>query len=246
MPSIVLLAWTTTKAKYKRTFLGPLWNVITVALGSLGIALLWGFIFKMDLKVAIPHITIGFMVWIFITGAMVDGLQAFVSQAPTLHSLKLPVCFFPLMAVVSNLIVFFHSMILIAVILIIFPPENKLPLMYFIPYFILTVTSLFFSVFTLAILNARFRDIGLLINSLLPMLFFLSPVIFRLDHLDPSLTWVIYINPLSYYVFSLRDPLTGLSISMSVGLLFSAFIVAQYLVLALLYKAKSKQIVHWI
>lgn len=246
LPSIILLAWTSIKARYKRTYLGPLWTVLTVALGSLGIALLWGFLFQMDFRTAIPHITIGFMVWMFVTGTIVEGLTSFVSQAPTLQSMKMPICFFPLMAVTTNFIVFLHSIIVIFVILLFFPPENPFTLFWFLPYSLLTLISLFFTSFILAILNARYRDIGLLINGALPILFFLSPVIFRIEHINPSLSWVVYVNPLSLYVFAMRDPFTGITLSPPVLTGFLLFAVAQYLVLALLVKFKHKQIVYWI
>ena len=204
--------------------------------------MLWGFCSKWIFEPPF-HITIGFMVWMFVT-VIVEGL--FREQAPTLQSMKMPTCFFPLMAVTTNFIVFLHSLIVILVIFLIFPPENPFTRLYVLPYCFLTLISLFFTSFILAILNARYRDIGLLINGALPILFFLSPVIFRIEHINPSLSWVVYLNPLSLYVFAMRDPFTGITLSLSVLAGFLLFALAQYFVLALLIKFKHKQIVYWI
>ena len=203
MRRIFRIAWFYNVASYRRTVLGPLWSILAVAFGSFGIAILWSFIFKMEFASAIPHITTGFLVWYFISGVIIQGSNCFTSQSPTLLSVNMPLSFYPLVSLTKDSLTFIQSLIVVIGINLFFPPETPINILLIIPCFALTAVNLFLMMFVLGFLNARFRDIGLLISSIMPMLFFLSPVIFKASHLGPSVQWIIYANPLSSLIICL-------------------------------------------
>ena len=64
-----------TRARYRRTVLGPLWIVIGLASGSLGLGLLWSELWNVPAEQIVPSITIGFLVWIFISTTILEGSQ---------------------------------------------------------------------------------------------------------------------------------------------------------------------------
>lgn len=206
---IFLICLFDANSRYKRTFLGPFWPILAVSFGSLGIAMLWGIIFKMDLRVAIPQITIGFIIWYYLAATVVEGASCFVDQKTTFLSQKLPLSFFPLMTLTKNTVVFFKSLTVVLVILLVFPPEKYTNLLYFPICFLISFINLFFMVYFIGFFSTRYRDLAVLIQSLMPILFFLSPVVFKVEYLGEGMEWVMLINPLSVILISIREPLLG-------------------------------------
>jgi ABC-type polysaccharide/polyol phosphate export permease len=243
---ICRIAFLYNSASYRRTLLGPLWSILAVAFGSFGIAILWSFIFKMEFSTAIPHITTGFLVWYFISGAIIQGSNCFTSQSPTFLSIKIPLSFYPLISLTKDSFTFIQSLLVVLVINLVFPPENPFNILLFIPYFVMAFINLFLMMYLIGFLNARFRDIGVFISSIMPMLFFLSPVIFKASHLGDDIQWIIYANPLSSFVVCLRDPLIGINPNLFFVMEQLVMMLVQFILLSYLYSKKHKNLCFWL
>ena len=57
------LAWADTKARYKRSVLGPFWIVLTNLIGVLGLSLVWAQLFNQQMREFVPTVCIGLIVW---------------------------------------------------------------------------------------------------------------------------------------------------------------------------------------
>ena len=42
----------------------------------------------------------------------------------------------------------------------------------------------------------------------MPILFFMSPILFKMDQIA-DLQWVMWLNPITYFIILIRDPLLG-------------------------------------
>ena len=107
---IWLIAITDLTARYRRTLLGPLWIVIGLALGSLGLGFLWSELWNMPKEDIIPSITVGFLVWIFISTSIIEGAGCLLQDTNTIQNMKLPISFFPSVCLAKQLINFLHSL----------------------------------------------------------------------------------------------------------------------------------------
>lgn len=242
----LLVCWLDVAARHRRTILGPFWPIIAVTLGSVGIALLWGLIFKMDFQKSIPLISTGFIVWYFISGTIVEAKDTFVGQASAMQNLRLPIGFFPLIVVLRNGIIFVQTLVVILLLNLVFPPDNitKLPL--FLPNFLATILNLFLMVYLIGFISARYRDLGMLITSIMPLLFFISPVVFKVDMLSPSFTWILLLNPLSVFVMSIRDPIVGIESPDHLHTVQGLLFLIQAVLLAYFLEKKNTRLVYWI
>ena len=74
----------------------------------------------------------------------------------------------------------------------------------------LVLGNLVFLVLILAFLGSRYRDIAPAITSVMTIVFFLSPVMYKPSQLGvkENLMWL---NPFSHLITLIRDPITGLS-----------------------------------
>jgi ABC-type polysaccharide/polyol phosphate export permease len=208
IPAAWFLTWSDTQARYRRSVLGPFWLVLGTAIGVAGLGFLWSTLLKMDRAVFIPSLTVGLIVWQFISGCIVESVIVFIKNAMTLRNLKLPFLFFPLQLLFRHLINFLHNALIIIIVLLIYPPHDLLNQLLLIPGFILLIGNLFWIIIMIGILGARLRDLEPLIAAFMPLLFFMSPVIYRPANLHFHQI-VIWLNPFAYFITLIRDPIEG-------------------------------------
>lgn len=243
--TIIFLSWSDLISRYRRSILGPFWIVIGVGLGSAGIGFLWSEIWDISRDQIVPSITIGFCIWIFISSSITESPSSLTSAESSIKNVALPLSFFPLISLIRQFINFIHSWIIILIVTIVYPPVFSIDFLWFFPGLIITVINLFFLTFTLSILGARYRDTQPLVSSIIPILFFLSPVLFRLQQVE-NIAWVIWFNPLTYFVSILREPLQSAPSDINMFYVMIVFSIINYLMLACLLHYKKSKIIHWI
>lgn len=201
-------AWGDTLARYRRSVLGPFWLVLGTAVGTLGLGWLWGGLLKVDYVTFIPSLTVGLVVWQLIASSIVEGSTSFVKSATLIRNVKTPYLIFPVQVLLRQLINFAHNFIVVAAVLLFFSKNLSWIYLLFIPNLLLVIANLLWMVLLIGMLGARFRDLEQLIAAVMPLLFFLSPVIYRPDQLGIKSVFV-WLNPFSHMISLLRFPLQG-------------------------------------
>ncbi|MES2212654.1 MAG: ATP-binding cassette domain-containing protein [Pseudomonadota bacterium] len=187
LPMVSYFAWSDTKARYRRSVLGPFWLTLGTAFGVLGLGFLWSTLLHLELRVFIPSLTIGLVIWQLIAGCLTESCLLLCRQ----------------------LINFAHNLCIILLALLIFPPPLSAIQLLAIPGLFLVIGNLFWMTSLLSFLGIRFRDLEPFIASIMPILFFISPVIYRPNQL-PLNTLMVWLNPFSYLITLIRDPLQGI------------------------------------
>ena len=77
------------------------------------------------------------------------------------------------------------------------------------------------------------------------MLFFLSPVLFRIQQAE-NISWLIWLNPFTYFIVLVREPLQGNAPELFVALVAIVLTIFSYAVLFWLMESKRKQVVYWL
>lgn len=208
LQNAVYLAWADTKARYKKSVLGPFWPTLTNLLGVLGLSLVWANLLNEDLSSFVPSLATGLIIWQLIAGVITDGPGTFVRQAAMIRNVAIPPWFFVSRNLARHLINLLHNLIIIVGVMLYFSTPVNTWSWLVIPGLLLVVFNLFWMLYLLGMLGARFRDIEHLITGVVPMLFFISPVIYRADRLPVGLN-LVWLNPLSYFIEAIRTPLLG-------------------------------------
>ena len=185
------------------------------------------------------------LVWMFLSNSITDGTNCLLADTSTIQNMKLPLTFFPALCLTKQLINFFHSLLIILGVSLVFPPESLFSMLFVVPAIGLLCIFLFFVMLLLGMLSARFRDIQPLVMSVMPMLFFLSPVLFRIQQAE-NISWLIWLNPFTYFVVIIREPLQGSSPSIFVVSVAVTMTIVCYLVASAVFRTKSKQVVYWL
>src|SRR5699024_4787956 len=64
------LGWQDIKQRYRRSTLGPLWITIATGVMAGALGLLYSVLFQLSLADFLPHVTVGLIMWGFISGCI--------------------------------------------------------------------------------------------------------------------------------------------------------------------------------
>lgn len=209
-PLVFLLGYQDIRQQYKRSLIGPFW--ITISMGILigCVGVIFGRLFQIEIQKFLPFFATGIITWSFISTCISEGSMSFVTYGSLIRQLPLPLMVHILRVIWRNLIIFAHNIIILPLIMILFKIPVTLNIILMIPGLIFVVLNLIWIIMILAILCTRYRDLPQIINSILQILFYLSPIIWSPEMLSEKdryliLTW----NPIYYFLDIVRAPLLG-------------------------------------
>jgi len=241
------LSYFDLKLKYRRTFLGPWWVVLGIAISATAMCFLWSTIFSLDWKIYLTYLFSGFVIWMWISQMVLDAPEVF--SGPSSKYIKAypnPPIFYVFRRCFLSLLLFLHHIPLIILVTILVNKNIGSNVLYSLPIglFITFINAILFTV-NIGMLSARYRDIDPLIKSLMPPMLLLTPVLWKAEMLGEYASYV-YLNPFTYFVGILRNDLIGLNfdIVIWIGALIITFI--QFIIFFILYSKKRNRIVFWV
>lgn len=205
---VLFMAWSDVRSRYKRTILGPLWLTLGTLLGTAGLGYIWSELFHLDRATFVPALTSGLIVWQFLSGCITEAPTTFNRQAGIIRNMEVPLSIHPAQMVTKHFINLLHTAPVFVVVAVLMNVHVGWPTLLFIPCLMLVTANLAWITFLLSILGARFRDLEYLVAAVMPLLMFLSPVMYRPNFL-PISGHLLWFNPLSHLIELLRYPLLG-------------------------------------
>jgi ABC-type polysaccharide/polyol phosphate export permease len=208
--------------------------VLSTAVSVAGLGFLWSILLKEDPAKLVPSLTVGLVVWQFISGCILEAPSLFIRNTHFIRNMLIPYFIFPMQLLMRQMINFGHNFIVIIVVLTFFPPQFSMVQLLIVPGLLLVLGNLGWIVLLLAMLGARFRDLEQIVGALMPLLFFLSPVIYRPSQLSIG-QQIVWLNPFSYFIALIRDPIIGVipplfvyEVALSALLLGGTLIIYQF------------------
>ena len=209
MRLILWRAWVDTKARYKRSVLGPYWLSIGTLTFVVGYSVLAGLLFNRKLEEFLGFIACGVITWQLISGTLVEGAKIFVSNAHEIKSVRVNLIGLPLKQILRGLIGLVHSLPIVLIVVYFTDGINFYTLM-FIPGLAILCVTLFGMTLALGTLAARYRDIEQLTMMLIQFMFYMTPILWKPEMLGTGhgrlLAWG---NPFYYGLTIIRQPLLG-------------------------------------
>ena len=239
------LAWFDVKQRFRRSVLGPLWITLSMAALIAGMGPLYGAIFDLDLKSYLPFLALGVIVWGFMSSAMTESCNAFITGARVIRQTRLPLSSFVLRTIWRNLIVLaFNSVLIVAVVAYAGVPSLMRVLGSVLGLALLTIAMIGMG-FLISVFCTRYRDMQQLVVSMLQILMFLTPVFWRADQL-PRRSLIIEWNPAYYFLEAIRAPLLGNDVSLHT-MAVAAGLAGCFLLTGLMFFAQYRlRIVYWL
>lgn len=193
------------RGKYKGSFLGILWSFVNPLLMTLIYAIVFPFLLRNTSPHYVTYLIIGVLPWNWFTIGVAQGTTTFLSNAGIIKKVYFPREILPISVVTSGLINYLISLLIIAIFLIcsgiwfswhiIF-----LPLVIIVQYIFMLA-----AVFFVSAINVYVRDAEYIINFLIQMLFYATPILFTLDMFPIRFRKILAFNPLVTIIDSYRD-----------------------------------------
>jgi len=204
------LGWQDIKQRYRRSVLGPFWITISQAVIALGLSILYSALFQANVPTFLPYIVTGFIIWNFISGCLIEGMDTFIANEGLIKHLPAPLSVYSLRTVWRQTLLFLHTMIVYAVIVIVFFPEldHQYSLstgrcddiaqgvlchpglgvgwLMAIPGFALVALNAVWASLLFGIVSTRFRDLPQLIGALVQLMFYMTPIVWPIDQLTAT------------------------------------------------------------
>jgi len=196
------------RRRYRRSVLGPFWITISmgVMIGALG--LLYGTIFNQKMDDYLPYLSSGFVIWGLISSMVLDGAGAFIVGEGLIKQLAAPLSIHVYRVVWAQLIIFAHNIWIFFVVLLCYGKNPGWVLVLGVPSLALVLINGVWMGLLFGLLSTRFRDIPQIVASIVQVMFFMTPIIWK-PHMLPGRALILHLNPFYYLVEVVRAPLLG-------------------------------------
>lgn len=223
------------QTRYRHSYLGLGWSLIRPLSMTIVLCLVFSQLFQADVREYGPFLLIGLSVWQFLVECATGGCSSFNRASNYIRQQPIPLAIFPLRTVLGA---GFHAIISLAVALplvwIFQGVRGPAALLSLIP----TVAILFVFAWSMAIVTGlcytHFPDTQHLLEIILQILFYLTPIMYRPDLLRARAhsAWLVDWNPLAHCLECVRQPIlygvapSPLNWLMTLGMAFATGLLA--------------------
>lgn len=247
-PIWLMLAYQDIKLRYRRSVLGPFWITISMAITVYTMGYLYSHLFHIDLQTYYPFLVGGMLSWALISTAVTELVDTFTTLEGMIKQIKLPYSLYMHRVAARNILIFFHNILVIVPILIIFHQSAKVnlnTLFLFAGLAILYINMIFYGLI-FAMIGARYRDISQVIKSLIQVVFFLTPVMWSPVVLPPNKQFIVLFNPFNAAIDMVRAPLLGTLPSTTSFMMMLVVTVFGAVICFKMFTAYRARIVYWL
>lgn len=241
-----LLGLADIRQRYSRSRFGQFWITLSMAVFVLAIGLVYALLFNQPVREYLPYIAANVVVWTLISGIITDSATVFTQSESFLRQEPLPKTVFVMRVLTRNSMVFAHNFIIVPVV---FLAVGQWPSWHWLLMpvgLMLILLAGFFTGLLLGVLCTRFRDLPQIVQNLVQIAFFITPVMWPAKTLRAKMSEIIDFNPFAAFLHVVTEPLRGLVPQASVY----AMTVATILVLAglslPLFARFRARIVYWL
>jgi ABC-type polysaccharide/polyol phosphate export permease len=200
------LALQDIKLRYRGSVLGPFWVTINTLMMVAGMSLIYSQLFNIDKNTYLPYLTIGLVVWQFISGVITDSCDTFVRAEGTIKQTPVPFSVYAYRGTCRNLLILAHSLPVVPLAWAVFGVHVDWYVIEIVPALVILAINGCWLGILLGMISARFRDVPLVVASALQAAFLLTPVFWPLQALH-GWQWLVCFNPLFAAVDVMRAPL---------------------------------------
>jgi ABC-type polysaccharide/polyol phosphate export permease len=204
------LGWSDVKGRYRRTVFGPFWATLSLGIFIVAVSFIWARLWNAKLETFLPFVTAGMLAWTLIVSLIQDGASIFLTSGGLIRSLSFPYTTLTCSLVWRHMILFAHNLLIYVFVVPLMGVPVTWQMLLFVPALLLVALNSIWVATLLGLLSARFRDIPLLIQTILNVLMFITPIFWTYDQLKGR-TGQILINGnvILHFVEILRMPMLG-------------------------------------
>jgi ABC-2 type transport system permease protein len=245
------LAWQDIRQRYRRSVLGPIWITISMAVTAVALGILYAGLFGNDLSVQLPYILVGFIVWTFISGCISEGSDVFIDNEGLIKQLPAPLSVHVYRLIWRQILFFAHNLIVYAVMFVIFPQSLDWRSLTVFPALLLLAVNGAWVALLFGIVTTRFRDLAPITQSLVQLLFFLTPIVWIYEDLlsNPAVAErarLVEFNPLLHFIEIVRQPMLGQEQHLRHWIVVAVITVAGWALTLVVLRRYRSRVAYWV
>jgi lipopolysaccharide transport system permease protein len=239
------MGWNDILQRYRRSLLGPFWLTASMAVMVVSLGVLYAELFKTPIDDFLPYLCVGLLIWNLIASFMNEGGAIFTTSESYIKQIRLPYSVYVYRSAWSKLIIFAHNFVIYFGVLIYFRIwPGAAGLLAILGLLLLILNGALVTVY-LGIISARFRDIPQLIGSVVQIIFFVTPIMWKPELLSHR-AYIADVNPFYHLVEIVRGPLLGHVPSFQNYLAVFLITAINFGLAGLVFKRFRSRIAYWI
>lgn len=206
----LMLGWQDIRQRYRRSKLGPFWLTISmgVMIGMIGIV--FGQVLNSPMKEYLPFLATGIILWTCFSTSVMEGSTSFIDAQGMIRQLNLPLSLYPIRVLWRNIVICGHNIIILPLVFLAVGRGITWDIFWLIPGFIVFSWNMLWVSLLLGTFCTRFRDMPQIVNSLMQVFFYVTPIIWMPNALNPrSANLLVEPNPIYHLIQIVRAPILG-------------------------------------
>ena len=230
------------KTKYAGSYLGIFWAFVQ----PIVTILVYWFVFQVGFRSGtvsefpfVVWLTCGMVPWFFFSDAWMSATNSMLEYSYLVKKVVFNIGLLPMVKILSA---FFVNLFFILVMLVLCAVYGYYPNLYSLQ-FIYYIFAMFMLVLSLSYLTSAivifFRDLTQLMNIVLQVSMWMTPIMWNKAMLDESLWWILKLNPMFYIVQGYRDSIleqTWFFEHMTWTIYFWVFIIVAFIIGTAIFK----------
>lgn len=238
-----ILVWRDITVRYKQTAIGVAWVILQPLITMVIFTAIFGIMARMPSDgIWYPVFSLtALLPWTYFSQAVTRAGESVVVNAKIVSKIYFPRLWLPLAMVVSPLVDFALSMVLLFGLLF----YAGIPLTWKVvtlPVFVLLamLTALGLSLFTSA-MNAKYRDVGHAIPFVIQIWMYLSPIVYPVSLVPERWRWLYGLNPMAGVIEGFRWALLGRTAPDPIVMAESLVVLVLVIIAGLMYFRKMER-----
>lgn len=208
------LVWRDIKVLYAQTILGLAWAILNPLVQIVIFSVIFGRVARVHTD-GIPYAlftTVAIIPWTYMSEAMMLSSQSLVAGHHMLGKIYFPRLLFPLTGVLSKLVDFGISLVILLGVLLYYRVEPTWNLLY-LPLFMLMMVAIPAGIgMWLSSMAIRFRDVKHAMPFVVKMLIYLAPIVYSASKIPEEYRMLYSLNPVVGVIEGYRACLLGLPV----------------------------------
>ena len=201
---VELLVKRDLKVRYRGSFLGYIWSMLNPLLMMSVLTIVFSYAMRVKIENYAGYVLSGLVVWNLFAQSLGLGVNCFVDNASLLKKVKVPAWVFPTAVIGSASI---HAMLALIPYLLIAQLLGvglSWSLIQFPLVFLLFFVFMEGLVLVLGSMNVFFRDVAHVIDPVLQVVFYATPIIYPMSLVPEKFRDILELNPILHFIDGFR------------------------------------------
>ena len=192
------------RGKYKGSILGVFWSFLNPLLMVAVYAIVFPYLMRMQQENYLVFLITGVIPWVFFTNVVTSGCNCVWINGGIIKKVYFPREILPISVVLAGLVNFLISCIII----LIFCFGSGIGIsinIVWLPLIVIIQCALSLGLlFILSAINVYVRDIEYLVQFIMNLVFYGTPILYNVTMFPERFRWILYLNPLAHLIDAYR------------------------------------------